>query len=475
MRSGSAGLTALLAFLFAVVAVAADDRPVRRVSGSIDNDTVWAGRVLVLQAVTVKAGARLTVMPGTEVLFARGAGLEVSGVLAAVGTPDNLIRFGSAEPVPSRAAWSGIVLAGTGENAVLRSVAVSDAGSIRVQGGSPEITGCRIERGTTGVAFDREAAGNLSGNTVDDMTENGFDCQAGSGPSITGNTIRRCGNAGIASQRNSVPVISGNTISGCSSGIQYGSPAPAPEGNRIDNNVVGMMLSNVGTGMAVLRNFFSGNGTGLWIESFSSPRIEGNTFDNNETGILCFKSSGPEIVRNRIAGGRQGISCSQMSAPGIVANDISGNRTGLILAFSSYPRVNGNNFDNNLVQVKLENMSYDWEVRTAAKPQRGSMARHISLVERGKAIAGRGIEGLDPGAAVGSGTVDATGNWWGEKDTAEMQAAGAGGNIGSLIDGHDVPMAAYEGYPGEYAQDRVDFSGWKPARIPDAGIAGGAR
>ncbi len=59
---------------------------VTRVSAdAVTSDTVWSGRVLVERPLTVGKGATLNVRPGTEVRFAKGAGLTVEGVLKAVG------------------------------------------------------------------------------------------------------------------------------------------------------------------------------------------------------------------------------------------------------------------------------------------------------------------------------------------------------------------------------------------------------
>lgn len=447
----------------------ADVLPGSRAGGPIDNAVVWEGTVLVETMVQVLPAGRLTIRPGAEIRFSKGTGLAVSGALHAAGTADNPIRFSSAEPVPAPGDWTGILLAGPAGGVVLRHAAVADAEAIRVGSGDPEISRCAIERGLTGIAVGKDAAPRISGNAISDMRHHGIDCSMGAAPLIDNNVIRRCANSGIQSQRNAFPAATGNRISECNSGILYASPAPSPERNRLDNNVVGIALNNVGIEMAVSRNRFTGNGCGLRIENFSSPRVEGNDFDGNEVGIFCFRSSSPEVVRNRIVGNREGIACSQMSAPRIAANEIAGNRTGVMLTLSAYARVNGNNFDNNAVHMKLDNMSHDWEVRVGRKPERGGFARGLTQFERGKSLPPSDGDFKDE-SVVGADRVDASGNWWGGKDTAEMGNKGPDANIGSLVDGHDVPIRTYEGYPGEYAQDTIDYGGWKSAPITGAGI-----
>lgn len=471
MRHWLAGGAAFLAMAVAMLAAAADDRPVRKVSGPIDNDAVWEGRVLVEQTVAVRAGVRLTIRPGAEILFVKGTGLEVSGILSAVGTSDRPIRFGSAEPAPGRGDWKGLLLAGAGDNSVLHRAIVTDAETVQVHGGAPEISECTIRRMITGIFIAKDMGGNLSRNTITDMSTHGIDCQIGSTPSIVGNTIRKCDKSGIIAQRNSAPVISGNAIGECNSGISFGSPAPATERNRLDHCVVGIAVNNVGDAMSILRNTFVANVTGLRIENFSSPKVEGNVFDNNEAGIFCIHSSSPLIVRNRFSGNGDGIACSQMSAPQIRANEIAGNKTGVMLTLSAYARVNGNNLDRNEVHLRLDNMSHDWEARVGRKPERGGYARALTKAEKGvsSSPSEKGFEGE---AVVGKDRIDATGNWWGEKTTAEMAAKGPDANIDALVDGYDVPTRTYEGYPGEYLQDRINYKDWKPSRIPDAGVQG---
>jgi parallel beta-helix repeat protein len=438
--------------------------------GSIVNDTVWEGTIRVERSVSVVAGARLTIRPGSRVLFADGTELNVAGTLLAVGTSGNPIRFMSADPVPEKGRWKGISLAGTGEGSVLTACVVTHAEGVRILAGGHEFAGCALDNGVTGIFVASGAFAKITGSTISDMTGFGVDCQKGAAPIIDNNIIRGCGTIGVNAQRDSGPRVTSNTITGCDVGISYNSPTPSPEGNRIEYNRVGIGFTNVGGDMYVARSRFAGNGTGLWLENFSSPRIEGNIFDNNDIGIFCYRSSSPGIVRNRIVRNRQGIVCQQLSEPRIVGNDLAENGKGVFLTLSSYAVMNGNNFDNNAVQIELGVMSHDWEVKVGRKPVRGGAMRGAGMSERLGRPAPTSTPSSD--AAVGSGIVDATGNWWGDRDTAGMEARGADANIGSLIDGRDTGPRKSEGYEGEFARDRIDYSQWKAKRIPDAGIPG---
>lgn len=438
--------------------------------GSIDIDTVWEGTIRVERAVSVNAGIRLTIRPGTRVLFAAGTGLTVAGTLRAAGSSARPIRFLPADPDPGKGRWAGIGLSGTGEGSILAACVVTRAEGVRILAGKHEVAGCALVDGVTGILVGHGAFARITGCTISGMTAFGIDCQKGAAPVIDNNTIRNCGTFGVNAQRDSAPGVSNNAITGCDIGISYASPAPSPEGNRFENNRIGIGVNNVGGDMSVGRSRFVGNGTGLWIENFSSPRVEGNVFDNNGVGIFCYRSSSPGIVNNRIVRNRQGIVCRQLSEPRVVANELADNGTGVFLTLSSYAVMNGNNFDNNAVQIELGVMSHDWEVKIGRKPVRGDAMRGAGMSER---LGGpRPASTPSSDAAVGSGTVDATGNWWGERDTAEMASKGPDANIGALIDGRDVPPQKSEGYEGEFARDRIDYSQWRAKRIPEAGLPG---
>jgi hypothetical protein len=472
MKVGSAWVAALLALAAGVASMAASGPPALRAGGAIEDNVAWSGRVLVEKTVVVNPGARLTIAPGAEILFARDAGLEVRGTLLAEGAADNAIRFGSSEPSPSRGGWAGIrVDAEASGKAVMKGCTVTHARRIELVGSFVEITGCRVEAGVSGIVAINEAPVRIADCVIRDMAEQGIAALQGAIPLVEGNRIAQCALAGIYSGQDSAAVATGNTITGCATGIRYEAPAPACERNVLQLNEVGISIGNVGAPMPVRGNRFSGNGTGLSCEQFSSPLVTGNAFDNNGRGLACVRSSSPSVSGNGFTNNGVAIFAEFMSAPKISGNAFTGNREAVSLKLSSYARINGNNFDNNAVQLRLDFMSHDWELRAGRKPDRGESARHVAMLGQGRATA----EGIDknPNAPVGTRSVDATGNWWGAKDTAEMEAAGAGGNIGSIVDGHDHPTQAYEGYPGEYAQDRVDFSGWKSAPIPGAGLRGG--
>ncbi len=100
--------------------------------GTLTEDTIWEGHIIVQSDVTVPSGITLTVLPGTFVEFKhfRGyknisrVGLFVdSGTIKAIGTPDQQIWFTSDAEEPINADWSGIVCKNT-NNSIFEYVIV---------------------------------------------------------------------------------------------------------------------------------------------------------------------------------------------------------------------------------------------------------------------------------------------------------------------------------------------------------------
>lgn len=430
----------------------------------ITSDTVWQGKIAVEKVVSVTKGATLTVRPGTVVRFAKDAGLDVQGVLKAEGTKGSPVTFTSAGKKPARGDWHGINLGESGEGTSLRSCVVEYAGALSIAACSPSIQDCELKNCGQGIMMARKSAPLIKGNRIKGMKDCGIGCEMGSSPAITGNTLEDCGPVGINVGKDSQPVIKGNTISRCGVGIGVSQPIPPVEDNTLKNNSIGILLSSAGGGLAIRNNRFAGNETGIACQQFSSPLIEGNEITGSKEGIVCFRASSPVIRKNDIAKNVTGISCIQLCNPHITQNDIHDNEKGIYLDLSSYAAINGNNIHGNGLHVELGNMSADWEHRVNQKPTRGSQAQTIGMANQGM----RSQPQMSDGSDV-MDYVDATGNWWGEKATAEMEKKGPDADIAEFKDYYDLPTRTYEGYDGVYVQDRVKYDGWKKTRIKDAG------
>lgn len=97
------------------------------VSGDITADVTWSGATRIKGSTTIKAGATVTVEPGTTLTFASGAGILVEGTLAVNGTKAATVSLS-----PEASFWSGIEVTGTYN----LTYGLQKGGSIRMRAGS---------------------------------------------------------------------------------------------------------------------------------------------------------------------------------------------------------------------------------------------------------------------------------------------------------------------------------------------------
>ncbi len=432
---------------------------------SIGSDTVWSGTVVVEKPLKVGKGITLKVKPGATVRFKKGSGLDVEGVLKAVGSKGAPVTFTSDEAAPAHGDWSGINFIEAGDGSALKYCRIMYASAVSMAVCSPPVENCEILKGDKGLVLARKSSPVIKGNVIREMGGGGILCQMGSAPVITGNTLERCIPDGVNSGQDSQPVIKGNTFTGCDTGLTLNQRVPPVENNTFKGNKGGIIIVNSGEGLVIRGNRMLENEVGIVCQQFSKPVIEKNEISRNKQGIVCFRAASPLIRNNNIASNDEGISCIQICTPVITANNIHDNKKGVYLDLSSYALINGNNIYANTVQLELGNMSSDWERRVNNKPTRGGQAQNLTMAGRGKAVA----QQVGDTAEI-MGYVDATGNWWGDSGTQEMESKGQDADIKGFIDYYDVPTRTYEGYSGIYVQDKIKYAGWKKSRIKEAGL-----
>jgi parallel beta-helix repeat protein len=435
------------------------------VSGAVEKDTTWSGSVEVSGEVSVALSATLTVAPGTLVRFAPGAALLVSGRLVARGEPDKTVSFLPAAADAPPSSWRGIVFTGAQEGSELTRCRVTGATvGVEANGTSLRIADSVFEKGTTAVRLALESRTRVERNEIRDMSTGGVEVGVGVAALVEGNRIERCKEFGIVKGFGGGPRVQGNTVRDCGVGIGITGEGANVVENAVDKCRIGIGISQVGGEMLVAGNRVKDCETGIFLNQFASPLVSDNTVEGCKEGIHCFQASSPAIVQNRIDHNERGIGCVQLCEPLIEKNLISRSKEGVYLHLSSYARIAANNFEENAVSVALDNMSADWETRVGKKPVRSGRARNLTMAEKGKAVA-REL----PDAYRGQGFVDAEGNWWGTATAQEMEKKGADAEIAAIRDFYDVPKRSYEGYEGEYIQDKVRYSPWLPAPVADAG------
>jgi hypothetical protein len=111
------GIVGVAAFISLFIYLRRNRSQIREVGGTLTQDDVWSGHIMVSNTVTVPQGITLTISPGTVVEFKhyRGykelavVGLEVSGgTITAIGTAAAPIWFTSDAENPLNGDWNGI-------------------------------------------------------------------------------------------------------------------------------------------------------------------------------------------------------------------------------------------------------------------------------------------------------------------------------------------------------------------------------
>lgn len=427
----------------------------------------WSGKMTLTESVTVPAGVTLEILPGTVLTFAADAGLAVEGRLLAQGTAKQPILFG----IESAAAnsWPGITLQNSLEENLLQQVRITGATQgLTVVGSRLKLVDSSLTRGTLGISLSVEADAVVERVQLSEFSTGAIDANVKARATVRDCRIKKIAGFGIQGAKQAVVSVTGNRISETRFGILLNGDFPPLANNVIEGGEVGIGLVQAGAGSVVLNNQVRNAKLGIGCRQFCSPRLEQNLVEGCEVGLECYQGSSPQLLRNRIIGNDRGLSCVQMSNPVVQANDFTGNHSAVYLHLSAYARLVDNNFENNQLAVDLDNMSYDWEQRAGHKPKRNRQNQNARLVEQGRAMP----EQID--VKVDSvGYVDATGNYWGEQTTREMESKGMSANISTINDGYDTPVLTYEGWEGEYKKDKVRYDGWlsqpyQPATKPES-------
>ncbi len=434
-------------------------------SRTINGHETWSGKMVLAGDVIVPSGSSLTIKPGTELRFTKDAALSVQGILSAKGTAEKPIVFRS-DSATTPDSWQGIsFLQGEGKGSVLQNVRITGAvQSLSIAGSMVHIVSSTLEDGKTGIVLGPEAHATIERVTVRRMSEGAIDASVRAQAKVIACKIEGVTNFGIQVAKQAVVSVRDNRISGAKFGIFVNGDAPPLEGNVLDQCEIGIVLIQSTPNTLVRGNKITGSKTGIGCQQFSSPIIERNIVEGCEKGIECFQSSSPTIRQNLLVKNEKALSCVQMCNPRILRNDFTDNKRAVYLHLSSYAHLEGNNFEGKGLHLELDNMSYDWELRAKKKPKRNRQAQNEVLVQQGRA------RPEDIQVNIESeGFVNAKNNYWGRETTIEMKAKGSQANISTIKDGFDIPSRTYEGWPGEYRQDRVKFDGWKEKRVPGTG------
>lgn len=428
---------------------------------TLKGNETWSGKVTPQGDIIVPPDVTLTIQPGTEVLFPAGAVLNVQGRLLARGSARNPVVIHSSAGSKT-GSWQGITFEqGSKEGSELLNVRIEGASQcVTLTGAKVRIADATLQKSGKGVLSGVGAYLLVERTTISDMSEGGIDASVGSQGKIVGCQIRRVTNFGIQIGKKSAFSITDNQIANAKIGIFISGDSPPLERNTIDHCEAGIVILQTSPNTIVRGNKITDCKSGIACHQFSVPLVEKNILERCEVGVDCFQAASPTIRQNRFSRNQRAISCVQMCNPAVSRNDFIDNQTAIYLHLSSYAQIHDNNFEGNRLHIELDNMSSDWEVRAKKKPVRSreKQSELLAMKERANPTDFH----VDAGK---EGYVNAKENFWGKVTTAELEAKRENANISTIQDGYDLPTRTYEGWPGEYKQDRVRYDGWKKKRV----------
>jgi len=258
--------------------------------GTLFEDTVWEGDVLVDGILTVASGVTLEIRPGTRIRFTRsdnntdGIGeheIFVQGRLRAEGTADEPVLFTSAETSPAPGDWGAVNMMASEEgNRLAYCIFEYAYRGFHAHFSRAELMDDRFRHNVRGIQF-QESTVDMRGCRIHD--------------NINGMQFR-----------NSTVTMTDTIVADNYWGIRGVYSDLAMNGCRVSDNLVNGVSLREGT-LDIGTTLVEGNRKGLYLQESRSTVHESAFVGNSEYGILLEKSSG-EVVENRIAdNGRGGV------------------------------------------------------------------------------------------------------------------------------------------------------------------------
>ncbi len=268
-------------------------------SGSLGPNTIK-----VVANVVVDSSNTLTILPGTTLLFCGPSGMEVTGIVTALGAFTDSIAF-MTDTVTNPGRWRGVTMSGNSGNSAFEYFSISDSralstkrtegGAIRMASVSPSFANCSVERHQA-----------LQGGAIflEQSSPTFTNCYFEEGSADSGGVI--------CARSSSAPILDNCVIRGGTASAGGAYLAQEATGQllncRIENN------SSVSTGGAVFldaapavmhNNLFLNNssatGGAIWIGS-TSATVEFNTIAGNTAvdGAGIYMRFGSSQVKNNI-------------------------------------------------------------------------------------------------------------------------------------------------------------------------------
>lgn len=244
---------------------------------------------------TVPAGARLVLEPGTSVEVAGGA-IVVEGALEARGLAARGIRLRGGQ-----GGWKGLMLRGA--DSVLAHVEIRDAEvGVTVGGGSPAVSELHLTANGTGVVVEGPfAKSELRALSVTASREDGVVVRDGAAPILDGCSIEANGRHGLSIEHAS-PTVRGSTIARNGGDGVLSNGTPVLDGNAfVDNG--GLDLRQSGPRIAVARSWWGSPQPARVLARIGGPvAVPSILTAPPGDGDVRALASAPRVLAGRLAG-----------------------------------------------------------------------------------------------------------------------------------------------------------------------------
>lgn len=420
-------------------------------STTVEGAVRWSGEIRLTEPVVIPRGAELTLEPGTLLVFAAGAGLQVQGSLRAAGTELQPIRFEG-----DKASETPLVTVGDPPaQAFLSHSHLSNAKSgVEVIGGSLTLSHVRVADCGSGTALRLKGRAELTdvtfhNNDLGLAVENGSTCQARR-LTVSGNRV------GIGASNGAELVLAETRFAGNEVGYSQSNACNTRlEHCRWESNQTAVALQHTRRSPHIAFGTFTDNERAVVARLFSHVFIEATTFANNRSAVDAYGFCGLFLRYNAFAKNGQAIRLDKKSNARIEANLLERNEVALFADFSTYPQITGNLFTDNQWHIRLGvQQSADFEQKRGSTGLMREASREANT-RNPLLLAGE--------LPSGDGIFSVAGNAWDKATEAEL-AKGPETNVSRFWDGRDQAPVAYEGFgPETYRIDEIRFTPTMPA------------
>ena len=233
-RKGKRGLGVV--FLLLSLAILTQSVLAITTSGTLTQDEIWIGEILITGDIVIPEGITLTVLPGTSITFSGGgsdndvktavlnelwlgkSNLLVKGDLRIQGEEDRRVIIGGPSFDPNNPTsvnwWGGIVFEGLNVASLIEyaEIRYTDVALVFTGSSLASIVNSTIADNDVGIMTFDFSSPRIIGNVIDKNILWGISCHNFSFPMISENSIKG-GEVGIGCQDSSFPVIQYNEFS----------------------------------------------------------------------------------------------------------------------------------------------------------------------------------------------------------------------------------------------------------------------